>query len=128
MQQNLIQKMYLCLAGLSLLLFLFFRLPYRNYIYEHGLFDFYIADTAPNFLTVFLFIFLRRSSTNEDNPYLLVIMSGVGLIIYELVQRKSILFFDPKDIIATLLAVVIAGFSIKWLDKTLSEQSSATKS
>jgi len=120
-------RIYFGFFGIIGLLFLFFRFPYRSYIYAHNVFDFYIADCAPNFLAVFLYIFLRRSSTNEDNPYLLVTMSGVALIIYELVQGKSILFYDPKDIVATLLAVFIAGVSIKWLDKTLGEQSSATK-
>ena len=118
MQQNTIHKRaYLCLFGFSSLLFLVFRLPYRSYIYEHGLFDFYIADTAPNFLTVFMAVFLRRSRSSKESALMLATMSGLGVLVYEFIQGKTILFFDWRDVMATVIAALLVYPCIVYLDR-----------
>ncbi len=118
MQQNsILKKTYLYLFGLTSILFLLIRLPYRSYIYEHGLFDFYIADTAPNFLTVFMFVFLRRSLSNQESALLLSTMSGVGVLVYEFIQGKTILFFDWRDVVATIFAALLVYPCIVYVDR-----------
>ena len=109
--------LYLKLLGISGILFLLSRLPYRTYIYEHGLFDFYIADTAPNFLTVFMFVFLRRSLSNQESALMLSTMSGVGVLVYEFIQGKTILFFDWRDVMATVIAALLVYPCIVYLDR-----------
>ena len=110
-------RIYLKLLGISGIVFLILRLPYRSYIYEHGLFDFYIADTAPNFLTVFMFVFLKRSLSNQESALLLSTMSGVGILVHEFIQGKTILFFDWRDVIATVIAALLVYPCIVYLDR-----------
>lgn len=110
-------RIYLKLLGILGIVFLIFRLPYRSYIYEHGLFDFYIADTAPNFLTVFMFVFLRRSLSNQESALLLSTTSGLGILVYEFIQGKTILFFDWRDVIATVIAALLVYPCIVYLDR-----------
>lgn len=96
-------RTYLRLLGISGIVFLILRLPYRSYIYEHDIFDFYIADTAPNFLVVFMFVFLRRSHSSVESALMLATMSGLGVLGYEFIQGKTILFFDWRDVTPLLL-------------------------
>ena len=116
-QNSILKKTYLYLFGLASILFLLIRLPYRSYIYEHGLFDFYIADTAPNFLTVFMFVFLRRSRSSEESALMLATMSGLGVLVYEFIQGKTILFFDWRDVVATIFAALLAYPCIVYVDR-----------
>ena len=116
-QNSILKKTYLYLFGLASILFLLIRLPYRSYIYEHGLFDFYIADTAPNFLTVFMAVFLRRSRSSKESALMLATMSGLGVLVYEFIQGKTILFFDWRDVMATVIAALLVYPCIVYLDR-----------
>lgn len=110
-------RTYLRLLGISGIVFLILRLPYRSYIYEHDIFDFYIADTAPNFLVVFMFVFLRRSHSSVESALMLATMSGLGVLGYEFIQGKTILFFDWRDVTATIVAALLVYPCIVYLDR-----------
>lgn len=110
-------RIYLRLLGISGIVFLILRLPYRSYIYEHDIFDFYIADTAPNFLTVFMAVFLRRSHSSEESALMLATMSGLGVLVYEFIQGKTILFFDWRDAMVTVIAALLVYPCIVYLDR-----------
>lgn len=113
-------RTYFGFFGIIGLLFLFFRFPYRNYIYQHDFFDFYIADTAPNFFTVFMFVFLRRSLSKQESAILLATMAGAGVLVYEFIQGQTVLFFDWKDVCATVLATLLVYPCIVYFDKKYS--------
>lgn len=108
------RKIYIIPLLITSLIFLILRLPYRDYIYEHGIFDYYIADTAPNFLAALLFIFMERlTSKYEDGLLFIALVALSGLIGYEVLIQPylSPQSFDVKDIIASIIGTII-GFLI----------------
>jgi len=52
-----LKTIYAVLFLISSVLFAVFRLPYRQYVYENNVYDFHFADVAPNFFSVFMFVF-----------------------------------------------------------------------
>lgn len=101
---------YFYLSIISSILFIFFRFFYRNYIYSHNIFDFYIADTAPNIFPVFMYVFYKKHKEPSINVYLLCLGAFLGLTFYELFIQKHIYnaTLDINDIIASLLASLVA--------------------
>ncbi len=93
-----------------MVLFFCFRIVYRPFIYSNNLFDFYIADTAPNFFPVLAFVFFKKYKDVSINTYLASLGALIGLIIYEFFIQQYIYnsTFDWNDIIASLLASVLA--------------------
>jgi len=101
-------------------------MPYRNYIYSNNINDFYIADTAPNFIAVFLFIFFKKwqnknftiFKTNFTANVVLAASSFLGMLFYELFIQKYFAYavVDINDIYASLLASVIGFFIIQKID------------
>ena len=116
-------KIYLKLFLVTIVIFLFFRLPYRSFIYDNGIFDFYIADTSPNFFTVFLFVFYKKWQKTTIKNIILCLGTFLGLSIYELFIQKymSIATVDYNDIIASFVGCIVAYYTIQKMD-TLKEQ------
>ena len=119
MNLNLKQK-YLILMSVSILIFMVLRIPYRNYIYDNHLWDFYIADTSPNFFAVLMFVFYKKwKSTTSDS---LLISSGAffGLLIYEYLIQIHIYdaTIDHLDVIASLFGAVTAYSICRLLNNT----------
>lgn len=116
-------KIYLKLFLVTIVIFLFFRLPYRSFIYDNGIFDFYIADTSPNFFTVFLFVFYKKWQKTTVKNITLCLATFLGLSIYELFIQKymSIATVDYNDIIASFVGCIVAYYTIQKMD-TLKEQ------
>lgn len=115
-------KKYIVLFTVTLLIFLFFRLPYRNYIYSNNIFDFFIADTAPNFLTIYLFVFFKKSQKQPQNNLVLVVFSFLGLTIYELFLQTHIYKgarIDLLDILASFIASITVYFICEKIDKII---------
>ncbi|MFC0264612.1 hypothetical protein [Fontibacter flavus] len=107
------KKNYLSLFLLSILIFVLFRFPYRTFIYSEGIFDFYVADTSPNFLSVFVYVFYHKwRFANHRSSIFLILSILLGLIFYEIVFQRfiSIQTFDFKDLIASFLGSVICFF------------------
>jgi len=119
-------KIYLKPLLITVVLFLLFRLPYRSYIYTNHIYDFYIADTAPNFFAVFLFVFLKKWQNTDSklfkNNYtlniVLIIASFLSMVFYELFIQKYFTnaIIDIKDIYASLFASVVAFVVIQKMD------------
>jgi len=110
---------YLILFLLSLFIFILFRIPYRQYIYSNSIFDFYIADTAPNFIAVFLFVFLKKWQKKNIPNKLLTISTFLGLTFYELFIQTHVYkgaVIDRLDILATFIASIIAYFICQYID------------
>ena len=87
------------------------RKAYRPYIYSHGIFDFWIADTIGNFTGTMAIIFFEVAMINPAHKQgrVFVFFTTVGLIVYELAQYfspRSVL--DWRDIVATLIAGLIS--------------------
>ena len=115
-------KKYLILFIITLLVFLFFRLPYRNFIYSNNIFDFFIADTAPNFLTIYLFVFFKKSQKIKHNNLMLVVFSFLGLTIYEFFLQTHIYKgarIDLLDILASLIASITVYFICEKIDEII---------
>ncbi|MCL7752476.1 hypothetical protein [Polaribacter sp. Z022] len=116
------KKKYFILFLIAIALFLFFRLPYRNYIYSNNFFDFYIADTSPNFFTVFLFVFLKKSQKKNHKNLQLCFFTFFGLILYEFFIQTKIYrgaTIDNLDVIASLIAAVLCYFVCEKIDRKL---------
>ncbi|WP_445710294.1 hypothetical protein [Flavobacterium sp.] len=104
------KKKHLILCVISVLLFVFFRLIYRPYIYGNSLYDFYIADTAPNFFSLFAFVFYKKYKEDNNSTLVLCLGALLGLIIYEVFIQEHVYnaVLDWKDIFASFLASVLA--------------------
>lgn len=107
------EKKYLFLFFLTLGFFFFFRFPYREFIYTNGISDYHIADTAPNFFGVFLFVFLKKSQKKKHSNILLCSGAFLGMIAYEYVVQPFVGFatVDFFDLLASLFASLIV-FSV----------------
>jgi branched-subunit amino acid transport protein len=108
------RKIYITPIIITSLIFLILRFPYRTLIYEQSIFDYYIADTAPNFLAALLLIFIKRiSSKYEDGLLFIALAALAGLIAYEVLIQPylSPQMYDVKDIIASIIGTII-GFLI----------------
>ena len=113
---------YLISLLISILLFIILRLPYRDYIYNNNLYDFHIADTAPNFFAILMFIFLNKWENNNNSNIKLAISSFFGLTIYEFFIQQHIYnaTIDYLDVLASFVAAILAYFicqKINRLDK-----------
>ncbi|KEO72011.1 hypothetical protein EL17_19020 [Anditalea andensis] len=64
---NKLKAIYAILFLINPGLFLVFRLPYQQYIYENNVYDFHFADVAPNFFSVFMVVFFHKSLSNDVN-------------------------------------------------------------
>lgn len=113
------RQIYLIMLIISSLLFIFFRLPYRNYIYENKIFDFHIADSSPNFFAVFMFVFYKKLSPRKLRNTTICSASFLGLSVYEIFIQQHIYkaTFDINDIIASAIASLIAYLICMQLDK-----------
>lgn len=86
---------------------------YRPFIYSNSCFDFYIADTFPNLMSVpviisFVLVFQKKNRLNRNTFFSVI----TGVISYEFLQ----LFtdgFDIKDIIATLLGAFVSAYFLR---------------
>lgn len=103
---------------MSVVLFLFFRIPYRTFIYERDYFDFYIADTSPNFFSVLVLVFYFKWSSKEKlNNFFICLSVGLGLVIYEYLQNfLSAQTVDYKDVIASLFGFLISYYICNYFD------------
>lgn len=106
------QKKYLLLFLLSAVLFLLLRFPYREFVYSHQVFDYYIADTSPNLFALLLYVFYHKwRHPNKESSLFLILGALGGLIFYEVVIQPMILIqtFDEKDIVASALGSIICS-------------------
>jgi len=116
---------WILFATFCLVYFAFDNLTYREYIRSNSINDFGIADHGPNFFCVFaLYTFYFLSSNGKEKTFLnwCLKVSGI-LIIYEILQ----LFipaqtFDWKDIVATIIASVLAYFLLRFIRESYSNQ------
>jgi hypothetical protein len=103
---------YFILFLFSVILFILLRFPYRNYIYSNGFFDCYIADTFPNLIFTFIYVFYHKwRHPNKESSLFLILGALGGLIFYEVVIQPliSIQTFDKKDIVASALGSIICS-------------------
>lgn len=114
---------YLLLFIASAIFFLVMRLPYRKFIYQQGHWDLHIADTAPNFLAVLLFVFYKKCRGSVHSNQLLVSGAFLGLLLYELMIQTHIYdaTIDVLDIIASLVGSSFAFLVCYYLDNKGSE-------
>ncbi len=87
------------------------RNVYRPYIYSHGIFDFWIADTIGNFTGTMTVIFFELAVMNPPRKLgrIMLGLITLGLIGYEFAQcfsPKSVV--DWRDMIGTLIAGLIS--------------------
>ncbi len=98
------------LFALLLIISLLGAFYYRPYIYSSDYFDFYIADTFPNFLAVPTIIsFMHAFFKNAIKGKRTVLHAFLGVILYEFLQ----IFtggFDFKDILSTIIGTIIVLF------------------
>jgi len=116
------RNIYTILFVITSLLFIVFRFPYRTFIYRYDLFDFYIADTSPNFLAVLMFVFFKKRQKNKHNNFQICFFSFVGLVIYEFFIQIHIYpgaTIDLLDVISSLLASVISYFICNYFDSKI---------
>lgn len=113
-----LKRKYLLLFIANAIIFLVMRLPYRKFIYQNGHWDFHIADTAPNFLAVLLFVFYKKHRGSVHSNQLLVSGAFLGLLLYELVIQTQIYdaTIDVLDIIASLAGSLFALLVCSYLD------------
>lgn len=114
----LIKRIYLILTTSSIILFLFFRFPYRTYIYDNNVFDFYIADTSPNFIAIFILLFYFKWQKPMVKNISLCVLVFIGLAIHEFITQSllSLSVIDMKDIYASAIGSIIAYFTLVKLD------------
>ena len=115
------QKNYILLLIVSIIIFIIFRFPYREFIYENNIYDLYIADVAPNFWAVPMYFFFKKSFKKSPSNIRLALGSLLGLVVYEIWIQKYIYnaIFDYRDIIASLVAAILTYFLCEYLDKKL---------
>lgn len=87
------------------------RQVYRPYIYDNGIFDYWIADTIGNLTGTITIVFFNLAIVNPTQKAGRIALAGVtlGLIVYEFAQYfspRSVL--DWKDMIATLIGGLIS--------------------
>ena len=94
-------------VGLFTLLFHeFIAKPYyRTYIYANDIYDFHIADTLGNSLGTIAGIFIIVGLIGRDiiKNQLLIKITTISFILFELAQRLFGKPIDPWDVIATIL-------------------------
>lgn len=114
------KKLDLLLIIISIL-GLFFKFFYREIIYKFNIFDFYIADSSPNFFfSMFVPCILVKIKFNSDKPInikSLTFFSMLGILMYEIEQNFSNMTFDYNDILATLLGSIGIYFILKKIIK-----------
>lgn len=81
---------------------------YRPFIYSNSYFDFYIADTFPNMMSVpviisFILIFKEKENINRKTVFSVF----TGVVIYEFLQFFTG-GFDIKDIMATAFGAIVS--------------------
>tara|TARA_R110000823_G_scaffold309225_1_gene433282 strand:+ start:369 stop:758 length:390 start_codon:yes stop_codon:yes gene_type:complete len=115
------QKIYILLLIVSVIIFIIFRFPYREFIYENNYFDFYIADVAPNFWAVPMYFFFKKSFKKSPSNIRLALGSFLGLVVYEIWIQKYIYnaTLDYLDILASLISSIVFYFLCEYLDKKL---------
>lgn len=98
---------------------------YRPYVYSHGIFDFWIADTIGNFTGSIAIVFFDFTGVNparrQGRLFLLLII--LGLNVYELLQYfspRSVL--DWRDMVATAIAGLISWGIYELLWKYVGEE------
>lgn len=113
------KTVYLVCLLLASALFLIFRLPYREYIYNNSVYDFYVADTAPSFFAVIMFVFLQkiRWKTLFSNIFICT-CAFLGASVYELFIQQHIYraTLDWRDTSASFLAGILSFFICKYID------------
>lgn len=114
------KEIYFLIFSFCALAFLFFRLPYRSYIYSHHLFDFYIADTAPNFWAVPAFVFFKKWRKSKHSNALLCTSAFLGMVVYEYFLQSF--FYDATidhlDALASFFGTVVSYFVSEKADQT----------
>jgi len=92
---------------------------YRPWVYSQGIEDWGVADTLGNsfgtLAAVFVIVGLVGKDTSDD--YRMIALIAGGLAIYELLQGPMGGAIDPRDIVASLVAGVVAGFIYRVLNK-----------
>jgi len=114
------EKTYLLLFLVSAVFFVIFRIPYRSYIYQNNFYDFHIADVAPNFFTVLLFVFLKKTNSSIHNNTVLCISTFIGLVFYDYFIQEHFYkgaTIDILDIIASFFAAILSYFMVERIDK-----------
>ncbi|MFS4415350.1 hypothetical protein [Maribacter sp. 2307ULW6-5] len=121
-------KIYRILFIFTLALFLFFRLPYRSYVYANDIFDFFIADSAPNFYAVFLFVFLKKGQKNalyrkkikkQHHNIFLALSALLAFITYEFtiqIYAYPGARIDKYDVLASFIAFILVYFLCERID------------
>lgn len=113
------KKVYFRPLVIVIILFLILRFPYRNYIYNNQIFDFYIADTSPNFLAIFMCVFFERMTSKHNDGLLMICLIILGAILtYEIIIQPYLFAqtYDSKDIIASFLSLPICFFICKKIE------------
>lgn len=99
---------YFVLLLSSIILFLIFRLPYRQYVYGNNIYDFHFADVAPNFFSVFMFVFFHKFISDEVTNKVICISTFFGLVFYEIYIQQYI--YDATLDVLDILASFIGAF------------------
>lgn len=109
LHKSIKRKIYLIPLFFIIILFIILRFPYRDYVYKNQLFDFYIADTFPNFLGVFLCVFLERMTSKHNDGLLFVCtIIFLALVLYEICIQPYLFAqtYDFKDLVATFIGYI----------------------
>lgn len=96
---------------------LFFKFCYRNIVYKNNIFDWGIADSAPNFFfSMFIpciIIYYRINQgkfITNTNIRKVTFFSMLGILAYEFEQNFTNMTFDYGDVIATILGSLLIFF------------------
>jgi len=93
----------------------------------NGTFDFYIADTSPNFFATFIFVFYCKWRNYKLNNFVICLLVFIGLLFHELVTQRFLLLsvIDINDIIASAIAAFIAYVIVQKIDSRFKNDKSS---
>jgi hypothetical protein len=117
---NTLAIIYIIIFFIAFVLGLFSKLVYRKFIYLNNLSDFGLADSLPNFFTVFGISFASLSFYQYKSAkisYSIFVMGAFSMIAYEFSQNFGSGVFDVNDIIASILGSIFAFGLYKMLTK-----------
>jgi hypothetical protein len=117
---NPLAIIYVIIFFIAFVLGLLSKLVYRDFIYFNKISDFGLADSLPNFFTVFGISFATLSFYQYKSAkisYSIFVMSAFSMIAYEFSQIFESGVFDVNDIIASIIGSIFAFGLYKMLTK-----------
>lgn len=104
---------------------------YRPFIYRNHIDDWGIADSIGNSLGTLtqIFLYLGLANATQKESYRIIAFVTVGYIVYEVVQpilpRGT---FDMKDVIATVVAGLLAAVLVTIIHRFFPERKKGSSS